>query len=221
MSAFTDAVAHGAAALGVPVDGAALERMAAHQSLLERWAPRVNLVADPAPSLTAERHFVDSLALLRLLDPVAASPPHGAAPTLTDVGAGAGFPGLVLAAARPERPVTLVEPIGRRSSFLATCAAAMGLHAVQVVTGRLDAVPAGTLPLVVSRAVLAPPAWLTAAARALAPGGRVIRMGAAPPDDEERAAAAAAALVEEARDTFTLPSSGAARVNIMYRGREA
>lgn len=209
MSAFTDAVAAGAAALGVPVDGAALDRMAAHQALLEKWAPRVNLVADPAPALTAERHFVDSLALLRLLSPDLAP--------LTDVGAGAGFPGLVLAAALPSLPVTLVEPIGKRAAFLAACAAAMGLPSVRVITGRLEAVPDRSVPLVVSRAVLAPPAWIAAAARVLSPGGRVVRMGASPPDAEEAAAAAAAGLVELARDAFTLPTSGAPRVNVAYR----
>ena len=206
---FRAAVAQGAAALGVAVDAAALDRMATHQATLARWAPRVNLVADAAPKVTAERHFVDSLALLRLLDAVD-SP-------LADIGAGAGFPGLVIAAARPDRPVTLVEPLQRRSSFLATAAAAMGLQNVRVHTARMEALGDGSEPMLVSRAVLPPLEWVAAAARVAAPGGRVVWMGAAPPSEQEQAAANGAGLEEEARDAFALPVSGAPRVNVLYR----
>lgn len=206
---FRAAVAGGAATLGVEVDAAALDRMATHQATLARWAPRVNLVANADPAVTAERHFVDSLALLRLLDPLDSS--------IADIGAGAGFPGLVLAAARPDRAVTLVEPLQRRSSFLATAAAAMGLGHVRVLTARLEALGDGTESVLVSRAVLPPLEWLTAAARVAAPGGRVLWMGAAPPSAEEHAAATGAGLVEEVRDAFTLPTSGAPRVNVLYR----
>lgn len=202
MNDFRAAVADGAAALGVPVDAAALDRMAIHQVTLARWAPRVNLVADASPAVTAERHFVDSLALLRLLD-------HLDAP-ITDIGAGAGFPGLVLAAARP-RPVTLVEPLQRRSAFLATAAAAMGLR-VRVRTERLEALPDASETLLVSRATLPHREWLVAAARVVAPGGWVVWMGTPGADAPEPGPD----LAEAARDTFSLPS-GAPRLNVLYR----
>jgi 16S rRNA (guanine527-N7)-methyltransferase len=58
--------------------------------------------------------------------------------TVCDVGSGAGLPGLVLAIARPDLSVTLVEPLLRRTTFLAEVVAELGLERVAVVRGRAD-----------------------------------------------------------------------------------
>ena len=206
---FQDRVERGAAALGIALSPAVLDRLAAYQALLERWASRVNLVAVADGAVTAERHFVDSLALLRLLP----EPSEG----LADIGSGAGFPGLVVAAARPEWAVTLVEPTHKRAAFLAVAAAAMGLREVRVDEARLEALGPGIAPLVVSRAVLAPAAWLLRGARLLTEGGRIVTMAATEPSGEEEEARRACGLAERARDRFVLPESGAARVNTLYQ----
>ncbi|HEX6202456.1 MAG TPA: RsmG family class I SAM-dependent methyltransferase, partial [Thermoanaerobaculia bacterium] len=71
-----------------------------------------------------ERHFGESLAALPLI------PEHPrASGRLLDVGSGAGFPGLVLAAARPEWRVTLVEARQRKWSFLMAVARKAALSA--------------------------------------------------------------------------------------------
>jgi 16S rRNA G527 N7-methylase RsmG len=62
------------------------------------------------------RHVEDALALLPVVD--AALPQPNAAVRLVDVGSGAGFPGMVLAIARPLWRVTLVESLGKRTRFL-------------------------------------------------------------------------------------------------------
>jgi len=59
--------------------------------------------------------------------------------TFADIGSGAGLPGLVLAIARPDVAVTLVEPLLRRTTFLEEAVAALGLDNVRVVRGRADA----------------------------------------------------------------------------------
>jgi len=76
-----------------------------------------------------ERHLLNCAVLAELLEPDA---------TVCDLGSGAGLPGLVLAIARPDLRVTLVEPLLRRSSFLGEVAAALKLPAVEVVRGRAD-----------------------------------------------------------------------------------
>ena len=58
--------------------------------------------------------------------------------TVVDVGSGAGLPGVVLALARPDLHVTLVEPLLRRSAFLTEVVEALGLGQVEVVRARAE-----------------------------------------------------------------------------------
>jgi len=58
--------------------------------------------------------------------------------TVCDIGSGAGLPGLVLAIARPDLQVTLVEPLQRRTVFLEEVVRELGLDQVEVVRGRAD-----------------------------------------------------------------------------------
>src|SRR3954466_4839277 len=77
-----------------------------------------------------ERHLVNCALLAGQL-------PAGA--TVCDVGSGAGLPGVVLAIARPDVRVTLVEPLLRRTTFLEEAVHDLGLETVEVVRGRADA----------------------------------------------------------------------------------
>lgn len=94
-----------------------------------------------------ERHILNSAAVGELIEPGA---------LVVDVGSGAGLPGLPLAIARPDLSVTLVEPMQRRTEFLAEAVAALGLE-VAVVRGRAEEPGvrgrAGGADVVVSRAV--------------------------------------------------------------------
>jgi 16S rRNA (guanine527-N7)-methyltransferase len=55
-----------------------------------------------------------------------------------DVGSGAGLPGIVLAIARPDLSVTLVEPLARRATFLSEAVTALGLDRAAVVRARAE-----------------------------------------------------------------------------------
>lgn len=63
--------------------------------------------------------------------------PEGVA--VADIGSGAGLPGLVLAIARPDLQITLIEPLLRRTIFLEEVAEDLGLENVSVLRGRADA----------------------------------------------------------------------------------
>ena len=76
-----------------------------------------------------DRHLMNC-ALLSDLIPAGAS--------TCDIGSGAGLPGLVLAIARTDLAVTLVEPLLRRTTFLEEVVAELGLDHVEVVRGRAD-----------------------------------------------------------------------------------
>lgn len=77
-----------------------------------------------------ERHIINSVLM-------AAELPGSC--SLADVGSGAGLPGLVLAIARPDVSVTLIEPLLRRTTFLEEVVEMLGLDNVRVVRGRADA----------------------------------------------------------------------------------
>jgi len=74
--------------------------------------------------------------------------------SVCDIGSGAGLPGLVLAIARADLTVTLVEPLLRRTTFLEEVAASLHLGNVEVVRERSDALHGSrTFDVVTSRAV--------------------------------------------------------------------
>lgn len=105
---------------------------------------------------------------------------------LLDLGSGAGFPGLVLAAARPDLEVFLVEPRERRRAFLAAVARRSGLR-VEILGARVSARALPELPgdvdVVTARALRLGSADWTALAGTLAPGAALLLWsGASPPD---------------------------------------
>lgn len=74
---------------------------------------------------------------------------------MIDVGSGAGLPGLVLAIARPDLVITLVEPLARRTVFLDEAVDSLGLDNVTVVRGRAEEVDLPGADVVTARAVAA------------------------------------------------------------------
>ena len=97
-----------------------------------------------------ERHLINCAVMSEII-PIGAS--------VVDVGSGAGLPGIVLAVARPDLSITLVEPLARRTAFLSEAVTTLGLEAtVRVVRGRaedvVDGPPAGA-DVVTARAVAA------------------------------------------------------------------
>lgn len=88
-----------------------------------------------------------------------------------DLGSGAGFPGLVLAAASPA-DFTLVESRRKRASFLTVAVAEMGLRNVTIEGRRAEQIGLeGQYDLVTARAFGDAAGWFALAARALRPGG--------------------------------------------------
>lgn len=130
-----------------------LARLAAYAELLAKWNQRINLVGrGSAPDLW-RRHILDS-AQLRPLIP-------GNARSITDVGAGAGLPGLILSVLNSAAPIHLIEPDRRKAAFLR--------EAIRVTqsTAIIHESPVEEVDLPVQDVVLA---------RALAPLDRLLEM---------------------------------------------
>ena len=136
----------------------------------------VELLAEPtAPTSVHDRdesvriHVADSLVGLQI-------PEVRAATVLADLGAGAGLPGLVLAAALPGTRVVLVESVGRKCEFLRTAVAAMGLDRAEVVQARAEEWRdgLGRCDVVCARALAALPVLCEYAAPLLRAGGVLV-----------------------------------------------
>lgn len=106
-----------------------------------------------------------------------------------DIGSGAGLPGLVLAAARPDATLVLIEPMERRVDWLTAEAERMGLGNVEVVRARAEDVQLdGWLDQATARAVSALSKLIPLTAPLVKTGGQLLLMKGARVDDEIAAA---------------------------------
>jgi 16S rRNA (guanine527-N7)-methyltransferase len=123
-----------------------------------------------------ERHLLNCAALGEVI-PEAVS--------VCDIGSGAGLPGLVLAIARPDLRVTLVEPLLRRTTFLDEAVAALGLQNVTVERGRADALHGqARFDVVTSRAVAPLSRLLEWSMPLVSPAGALVAMKGSSVADE-------------------------------------
>ena len=111
-------------------DSSALERLDHLATIVAAASERQNLIARSTLDAIWVRHIVDSLQLVSF-------GPEG---VWLDVGTGAGFPGLAIAAVEPDRSVILVEPRRLRADYLRDAVAALGLANVTVTATRVEAV---------------------------------------------------------------------------------
>ncbi|MEN8140755.1 MAG: 16S rRNA (guanine(527)-N(7))-methyltransferase RsmG [Thermodesulfobacteriota bacterium] len=175
-------MSQGAAELGLALKPERLAGLCRYYQELDRWRHKINLVATGSRRDLVARHFLDSLTLLPHLPPGSIS--------LLDVGCGAGFPGLALKVARPEISLTLVEPRGKRVTFLRHVVRTLGLTGVTIVGERLTGPGQhglGHFDLITSRAFTDLAGFLPLVEDYLAPSGRIIAMKGPKADEELRA----------------------------------
>lgn len=161
-----------------------------------------------------ERHVLNSTAVSARLH----SPKSDETLTVTDIGSGAGLPGIPLALCRPDVKVTLVEPLLRRSNFLEEAIEMLGLRDagidVQVIRGRADdthVIESASESDVVTARAVAPLAKLAGwTAPLIRPGGQLIALkGESAPEELERDVWALRkhGLVDEVFDTVEVPGA--------------
>ncbi len=120
--------------------------------VLRHWSKAINLVGRATLDDIWARHVLDSAQLDPLIPP--------GTKKLADLGSGAGFPGLVVAAMRPEIEVTLVESDARKAAYLGEASRRMELAIPpKVVIGRIEEINPLGADVVAARA-LAPLATL-------------------------------------------------------------
>ena len=208
-AALRDLLVRHAAVLGADLKARMVEQIEAYLGLLRIWNRTTRLTGPTDDRALVERHVLDSLAVAPQLAPGA---------RFIDVGSGAGFPGLVLAIARPESTAFLVEARRRRASFLAEASRSANLKHVTVICARAEALQSDPrlvdrCDVAVSRAVRADD-FLPLAAPFLRRGGVAVVMQT---DQQAKAPAPAASPFEGAGQVdYRLPG-GVSRRLLLYR----
>jgi 16S rRNA (guanine527-N7)-methyltransferase len=158
---------------GADLPAELVAQLQAYLDLLLRWNARINLTAVRDPEQIVTRHFGESLFAARILQNAGAFAPRSAGPpSLTDVGSGAGFPGLPIKLLAPEVSVTLIESQNKKVTFLREAIRTLGLKEAEVYCGRAETWNR-TATVVTLRAVERFAKVLPAAADLVAPGGRL------------------------------------------------
>lgn len=200
----------GLRALGL--DPALAPPLLAYLALLARWNATYNLTAIRDPREMLVKHVLDSLAMHRAVDAIAA---RGG--SLADLGTGPGLPGIPLAIAAPELQVALVESNGKKARFLREAVRQLGLRNVTVVESRIEAFEApGRFDAITARALATLPLILELGGHLLKPGGQLLAMKGVVPE-AEIAALPAGWKVEEIRP-LRVPGLEADRHLVIVRG---
>jgi 16S rRNA (guanine527-N7)-methyltransferase len=168
-------LAAGVAKLGISLEPAQLDALAALAAELADWNSRVNLTAITAPDEVVDKHLLDSLAVLPLLKGL----------TVADIGSGAGFPGLPLAIADPDRRFTLIESTGKKVKFIRHAVEKLALPNAEVVLGRAESYrPVRPFDAVVARALGPLAGFVRVAGHLAGRGGRLLAMKGKVPEAE-------------------------------------
>ena len=206
----------GVKVLGLELSSNTLKQLDHYLSQLQVWNQRVNLTGLTDSRDLVIKHFLDSLAVLPYIE---------GAPSLADLGSGAGFPGLVLKLARPDLALTLVESRGKKAAFLEYLVALWQLPGVEIIqaylTPRLAREWGPRFAVVVSRATFPLKRFLELAAPLLLPGGRALALkGPEMPSREIEAAHQSLSRLNLSGLEISenrLPMSGEARLYVMVQ----
>ncbi len=171
-------LASGVKALGLALSAAQRAQLTAYLELLAKWNKTYNLTAIREPQRMVTHHLLDALA-------VAPHLPATAGLRILDVGSGGGVPGIPLAIARPDAHVALVDANQKKGAFLLQATIELGLANVESHAVRIeDYAPPLPFDIVISRAFSDLTAFATAAARHVAPRGKMFAMKGVHPDEE-------------------------------------
>lgn len=164
--------------LDLPLWAAQREQLMDYLALMAKWNGVYNLTSLRDPMQMVTHHLLDSLAAVAAFEGVK---------SVLDVGAGGGLPGLVLAIARPDMQVSLIDTVHKKTAFLTQVKAELGLTNVTVYTMKVQDLKAGPFEVITSRAFADLSDFVNWSGHLLAEGGRFIALkGTAPAEEQQR-----------------------------------
>lgn len=175
-TALSSTLAQGATTLQLDLSERQIALLMDYLALLIKWNAVYNLTAVRDPAQMVTQHVLDSLAAVAAFDGVK---------NVLDVGAGGGLPGMVLAIARPEIQVAMIDTVHKKTAFLTQVKAELGLSNVTVHTARVEQLQvAQQFDAITSRAFAELADFINWSGHLLAAGGRFIAMKGVNPKQE-------------------------------------
>jgi 16S rRNA (guanine527-N7)-methyltransferase len=163
-------ITQGAAAFGLTVSRSQAIQFSRHARMLADWNRKINLTAITDPVQVAVKHYLDAIAPLNHI-------PCNS--RLLDIGTGGGFPGIPLKIMRPDQPMTLIDSVRKKITFVKSAIRALGLENIEALHTRAeqlgcDAMYAAKFDVIVCRALADPKAVVRLALPLLAAKGCIL-----------------------------------------------
>lgn len=155
---------------GIDLSPAQREKFSLYIENLLLWNQRINLVSSKDIGRLAQRHFLESLAPLKLI-------PIKEGEEVLDLGSGAGFPGLPLKIARSDLLLSLTESTRKKALFLQKMVDLLRLSQTEVLWKRGEELIGRRWDLILSRAALRIDDLLPLSLSLLRRGGRLLAFG--------------------------------------------
>ena len=116
---------------GVVLSNEQLEQFYTYYKLLIEWNEKINLTAIIEFDEVLKKHFLDSIAIGRILN-------QNESVSILDIGTGAGFPGIPIKIAFPNTEITLMDSLNKRVNFLNEVIKELSLQKINAIHGRAE-----------------------------------------------------------------------------------
>jgi 16S rRNA (guanine527-N7)-methyltransferase len=114
--------------LGIKNQGNLIDKLLIYMNLLIKWNQTYNLTAITEEPHIITHHLLDCLSIIKLVK----------AKNILDVGSGAGLPGLILALCLPDKKITMIEKVGKKTAFIQQVIGEFNLNNAKVLNGRVE-----------------------------------------------------------------------------------